>query len=61
MKYSVNDSLGMEIVQTVKDLRGERLRHILVKSTVLSQDASNRTTWNVFKEATKLSSVVWPQ
>jgi hypothetical protein len=47
----MDDPLGMEIVQTVKDLRSEQLRHVLVESTVLSQDTGNRTTGNVFEEA----------
>ena len=45
------DSLGMEVVQTVKDLSSERLGYILVEPTAFSQDAGNRTTRNVFKEA----------
>ena len=47
----MNYSLGMEVVQTVEDLSGERLGHILVESTAFPQDTSNRTTRNVFKEA----------
>jgi len=50
----MNDSFGMEVVQTVKDLRGEGLRHILIESTSFPQDTGNRTTPNVFKEAMKL-------
>ena len=58
MTNSVNDSLGMEVVQAVKDLSGEGLCHILVESAVLSQGAGDRTTRNVFKEARKSLSVV---
>ena len=34
----MNDSLGMEIVQTAKDLRSEGLGHILIESTPVPQD-----------------------
>jgi len=56
--YSVNDSLGMEVVQTVKDLRSERLRHVLIESAVFSQGTGDRTTRDVFKEAAKPLSAV---
>ena len=55
--HSVDDSLGMKVFQTVEDLGTERLRHVVVKSTMLSQDTSNRSTRNIFKEARKLSVI----
>lgn len=51
MKYSMNNPLGMEVVQTVEDLFSEGLRHVLVETAVLSQNTGDRTTWNVFEEA----------
>ena len=57
-KYSVDDPLGMEVLETFKDLRSEGLRYVLIESTVFSQDAGNRTTRNVFKEAIKPTSAV---
>jgi len=54
--YSMDDSLGMQVVQTVEDLSSERLGHILVEPTAFSQDAGNRTTRNVFEEAIKFPS-----
>ena len=58
--YPMNYSLGMKVVQTVKDLRSERLRHVLTKPTVLSQNTSNRTTRNIFEETgRRLSVELW--
>ena len=48
----MDDSLGMKVVQAVKDLSGEGLRHVLVEPTLLSQDTGNRTTRDIFKETT---------
>ena len=48
----MDDSLGMKVVQAVKDLSGEELRHVLVEPTLLSQDIGNRTTRDVFEETT---------
>jgi len=47
----VDDSLGMEVVQTLKDLSSERLGHVLVEPTAVSQDAGDRAARNVFEEA----------
>ena len=54
----MDDSLGVEVVQAVKDLSSEGLRHVLDEPTLLSQDTNNRTTRNVFKEATDPLSAV---
>lgn len=51
MKHSMNNPFRMEIVQTVEDLFREGLRHVLVETTVLSQNTGDRTTRNVFEEA----------
>ena len=50
----MNDSFGMEVVQTVKDLRSEGLCHVLIESASFSQDTGNRTTPSVFKETVEL-------
>jgi len=47
----MNDSFGMEIVRTIKGLRSEGLRHVLIESASFPHDTGNRTTLNVFKEA----------
>jgi hypothetical protein len=39
--YQVNDSLGVEVMQTVKDLISEALYHILVEPTMLIQSTGN--------------------
>ena len=54
----MNDSLGMEVVQTAEDLSSEGFYQILAKSTVAVQEAGNRTTRNIFKEAIKSLSTV---
>ena len=51
MKHPMNNPLRMEVVQTVEDLFSEGLRHVLVETTVFSQNAGDRTTRNVFEEA----------
>ena len=54
----MNDSLGMEVVQTSEDLSSEGFYQILAKPTVAVQEAGNRTTRNIFKEAIKSLSTV---
>jgi len=58
MTYSVNDSLGMEIVQAIKDLSGEGLGHNFIEPAVLSENTGDRATRNVFKETVKPLSAV---
>jgi hypothetical protein len=54
----MNDSLGVEVVQTVEDLSSEGLYQILAEPSVAAQEAGNRTTRNIFKEAIKSLSTV---
>ena len=40
----MNDSLGMEMVQAIKGLSSEGLRHVLIEPTVLFRDTGNGRT-----------------
>jgi hypothetical protein len=55
----MNDSLGMEVVQTLENLSSEGFYQILAEPTVVAQEAGDRTTWNIFKEAIKPQSTVY--
>ena len=57
--YSMNDSLGVEVVKTVEDLRSEELGNLLIESAPFPQDTVNRTARDIFKEARKPLSAVW--
>jgi hypothetical protein len=53
----MQDALLVKVLQPVKDLRRKGLRDILAESAVFPNAATDGTTWDVFKEATRHISV----
>ena len=50
--YSVQDTLGVEVLQPTQNLSGEGLGHFFIEFTMLAQTTGNRTTRNIFQETT---------
>jgi hypothetical protein len=46
----VENSLGVEVFQPSKDLRGEGFGNLFVKLPMLQETATNGTTGNIFQE-----------
>lgn len=47
----MQNTLGVEVLETAEDLAGKRLGHILVELAMLAQATGDRATGHVFQEA----------
>ena len=49
--YPMQNTFGVKVFQTTENLASERLRDLLVETTVFPETARNRATWYVFQKA----------
>lgn len=52
--HSVQNTFGMEVLETTENLACEGLRNLLIEFTMLAQTAGNGSTRNILQEAVNM-------